>query len=242
MTTLGEEIDRVQAEMGRGSDDQVRQAIISAIAEHERELHHWSERRQAIIELTAGKTWYSTIGFRDPSIYTAAQIETIQSGDDQDLTWSFDDFPWTGDASRIIKVIYARLYETAAETQSYRMDEVSYQEFECLQEGTTNTSQPHTFTRFSHQIGVYPTPDASYPLRLSVWCKPFAPTADSHVSVFFDQAEHLIRAASKKNLCEAFQDWDGYAAFEAVERRMLSNLRAENARRRRGRIVHHGPC
>lgn len=243
MPTLGEEIAIVQEEMGRGSDAQVRRAILAAIAEHEREMHHWTERRLAIIELQTGQTWYSQIGFRNPSLYTTAQIESIQAVNEQDIEWSFDDMPWTGRVADVIRVQYARLEDGDANgyEQSWRMRWVPYEEFEIHHEGPDTQSQPYIYTLHSHQIGVYPPPDKQYPLRLSVLCKPFAPTEDGQTSVFFTEAEELIRNAAKKRLAVNFRDGNGYALFKAEEADALSRLRGENARRSSGKIKGHGP-
>lgn len=230
--TLGGMTARVQRELGRGTDDQVRESVVSALKEARREAHLFSQRRDARIETETGRGWYSTIGFPSWTTATAEEVEAESGGRAEETEWSFDDLPHTGRIENLIRESFVKIRKGANEWPLCRS---TYEAFATLSTNASTKSQPTTYTIHAQQIGLWPIPDGVYEVRISGVWKPYIPEPaygdaklDGATSAFFEHGEEFIRNGAKRRYCEAVRDMDGAMDFSTLESRALSRLRSEN--------------
>ncbi len=201
-------------------ETEIREEIGEAISFYNRKPNHLTEFRGFEVTTAASTTWYSTVdmtngdGDQSKTSRTAVNTNTII------------DFDYSRDTSG---------------SQNEAMSRISYPAFEGLLEGSSSNGDPHYFTYYAGQIGVYPTPDGVYTLYFSGNVKPVVPTDDSDTSVWFDEAQELIEAAACKRVCLKYlRDTQRAAEFGAMEQAAHIPFHSEYVRKSSsGKVVVH---
>lgn len=196
-------------------DAEITSEIQNAIREYNRTPFYLTEKRAGTINLTAGTTWYSTL-----DLTSAAGPETFTTATP------------IGDIQEIIhaKIEYGTLDEP--------MCEVPYYTMERYLENADTAGVPAWFARFAGQIGVYPIPDTTYTMQISVLVKGLVPSADGDTSVWFNEARELIECCAAKKVCMKYlQDVERAQVFAALEADQRNAVMRENINRQAtGRI------
>lgn len=101
----------------------------------------------------------------------------------------------------------------------------SYGYMEAVSTTTNTESQPLAWAWYAEQIRLYPVPDAAYTITVSYTKQYGVPSSDSESNVWTNQAEALIRHATKKRIYrDVLRDLEGAAGAEAAENEALQNL------------------
>lgn len=231
MTTLADIALVVAKQLGRANvagtaildlETEIKAEITNAVKQYNRKPMHLTEFRGGTLTTAAGVDWYSTVD--------------LTAGDgDQDNTGRS-----AVDVNDIIKLHYVR-ENPGGSGLNERMTPISYEHFERLNEGSTPQGQPEFYTLYAGQIGIWPTPSGVSTLYWSGIVKPVIPTADSDESVWFDQANELIEAATARRVnANYIRDTERMTIYAASEASALRDLENEYVRKTStGRLKAH---
>jgi len=219
MTTLAEIRNRVADMLARSDlSTQIEKEISLAVTRYNRKVTWLSEIRGGTLATVAGQATYSTF-----SIAAADAVQTVTG-----LTAvSFQD---------VLKIQYIR------DADYDELREVRYSDWERFFDTSGSTGGPDYFTIYAGKIGLWPVPDAVETLTISAVVKPVVPTAVTDESVWFEQYQELIEAATATAVCMKFiKDFEQAAVWAAEEKKQSDALDRENAlRMSTGRIKAHG--
>ncbi|MFM9928206.1 hypothetical protein VLK31_34925 [Variovorax sp. H27-G14] len=125
--------------------------------------------------------------------------------------------------------------------RSYLADPISFNEYQALSGAGSPAGQPQFYALYAKRLYIYPTPDAAYGLEVAYQQRAAAPSADSDVTVWTDEAEPLIRSRAKRLLCrDLILDPQGSSAAAEAENEALSMLMSESIRLQdTGRLASH---
>lgn len=195
---------------------EIKEEIGEAVKFYNRQPWALTEVRGLQIQTIANTSWYRTVDL------------TTGEGD-QDLTGR-SSLP----VSDILDINYMRVDED-------EIDEVSYNRFERLTDGTASLGDPTHYTKFAGSIGFWPMPDKVYTIYIGATVKPVVPTADTDESVWFDEAEELIlTGAVKRVLVKYTRDAERAAQYTAIERDAMDQFQSEHIRKTSsGRVRSH---
>lgn len=99
-------------------------------------------------------------------------------------------------------------------------------------EDYSTNALPSHWTWYNDNIRLYPTPDATYTLRLYGIAQIDAPSDDADENIWTTEAQHLIVAHTKMTLArDVFRDPEGAQMFLGAALDQLRKLRRETARR-----------
>jgi len=100
-----------------------------------------------------------------------------------------------------------------------------YPNLEQMSVTTTTQGQPGYYSIYAQQIRLYPIPQMVYPMRLSGLFVVAAPVNMSDSNVWTNDAEELIRARAKKNVCiNIIKDAANAATAQAQETEAYRNI------------------
>ncbi|MEL6361722.1 MAG: hypothetical protein AAFR21_11610 [Pseudomonadota bacterium] len=203
-------------------ESEIREQVGESVKFYNRKPWGLTEVRGAELVTVANQTWYSTIDLTTGSGNQEVSGRSTASADD------------------ILDIIYAR-QDVGPSGLNEPIYEMKYSRFERLFEGSTPGSNPTHYTRFAGQIGIWPTPDSAYTLYMSVAIKPPVPTVTTDTSVWFDEAQELIEAATCKRISAKYlRDDDLARRFEILEQDAASGLNTEYVyKRTTGRLTPH---
>ena len=128
----------------------------------------------------------------------------------------------------VLKIDYAR-ENPGSSNLNEPLFFLDYKVFESQLEGSTPSGPPNYYTRYAGQIGIWPTPDAAYPLYFSGKVKPVIPTQDTDTSVWLDQQEELIVAGACKRVCMKYlRDSERAVEFRVVDQEAADCFEVEH--------------
>lgn len=199
---------------------QIKAEIGESIRYYNRKGWHLTEVRDITLTTAADTAWYSTV-----DVSTGAGDQALAGRTSVDV-------------NDVTEIDYFRENASSLTTG---MDQISFQEFQMLNEGSAAGGAPISYTLYAGQIGIYPTPDQTYTLTFSGHVKPVIPTEDDDTSVWFDQAAELIEASACRRVCLKYiRDAQRAAEFAAIEQDAAGALHGENVfKTATGKITPH---
>lgn len=167
---------------------------------------------------------------RDLSFSTVTGQTWYNSASDGSSTLNFSD---------LLKIDYIR---EEASSLDQGLCEKPYRAFQQIQEGSTAGGPPIFYARYGDELGLYPTPDQAYLIRLSGQFKASVPNADGDSSVWFTEIPELIVASACGRVCLAhLRDRERAMDFAAIASPLEDALHAEWVRKARtGRLTAYG--
>jgi len=193
-------------------EDEIKDSIADAIRFYNRQKWALTEFRGFEVTTVASTVWYSTVD--------------LTSGDGDQTNASRT----AVDVNTILDIHYLRVDDSNG--LDYELKRVAYKDFEELLEGVSPAIYPDVYTIYAGQIGFFPTPDAAYTIYGSGHIKPPIPTSDSDDSVWFTEAEDLIKYAALKRVCVSYlRDTERAAEFGAMETVEANALHGEFVRK-----------
>ena len=200
-------------------EDPIKAEIRNAIRHYNRMPSHLTEVRGGILNTLLPTDdeplrgiWYSTVDVVDDT-------HGFQSiGDRQTI-----------DVEDIITIHYMR-ENPGLSGLNEPLDQISYEHFERLFEGSVPQGQPELYTKYAGQIGIWPTPAAEYPLYWSGVVRPQVPVADDDDSVWFRNQRELIENAAAARVCAKYlRNTEWANTFKALEQEEYDVFQTEYA-------------
>ena len=186
--------------------DQIKEEIRYVVQDLNRMPSHLTEIRGGTLLTVPGQTWYSTVTLDD----AAGENESALAN--------------TIPVIDIVNIHYMR-ENPGASGLNEPLDEISYQDFERNYEGSVPQGQPEHFTRYSGQIGIWPSPSGGNNLYWSGIVKPASPVDDTQTSLWFIQYPELVTSATAARVCEKYlrnPEWaKEFRLTEALQRAAL---------------------
>ena len=177
----------------------IKEEIRNAIRHYNRMPSHLTELRGGILNTQVGVYWYDTVNVNE--------AHGFQSTDSRQ----------TINVEDIINLHYMR-ENPGLSGLNEPLDEISYQHFERLFEGSVPQGQPELYTRYGGQIGIWPTPSDEYPLYWSGIVRPIVPVEDNDDSVWFRHQRELIETSAAARVCAKYlrnKEWQ--MSFKEIE-------------------------
>ena len=201
---------------------EIKDQIRETIRFYNRQPYALTEFRGATLTTAVSTVWYSSV----------------------DLTTGDGDQSSTGRAAVDVKDILDLTYmreNPGSSGLNEPMYRVSYKQFESMFEGSSPVGPPTYFTIYAGQVGIWPTPDATYTIYFSAHIKPPVPVNDGDDSVWFTEAGEMIEAGACKRVCaKHLRDIERAAAFGAMEETARANLQREHVlKSSSGRLKSH---
>lgn len=193
-------------------ENPIKDEIRNAIRHYSRQASYLTELRGGILRTEAGVYWYDTVSVAD-----AAGFQNPSDRPDG-TTLSVED---------ILNLHYMR-ENPGLSGLNEPLDEISYEQFERLFEGSVPQGQPELYCHYAGQIGIWPTPAAAQDLYWSGIVRPPVPINDNDDSVWLREQRELIENAAAARLCAKYlRDTERAVTFKALESEQYDNFRNE---------------
>jgi len=213
VTTLGDIAGNVADQLARSDlDAQIKREIALVIKRYQREVTWLHEVHDAELTTAAGVIWYDSLSLAGSHGYA-----DYTSGDTALST------------ERLLAVRYMRTLDGTLEDQLYYLP---IQTFLYWHENSVQGGEITHYTLYGGQLGIWPTPNNAQTIKVTGIFQPTVPSADSDASVWFDEAQELVEAATAARVARKYlQDYERARDFEQIEAVQISALRSEGTRR-----------